>query len=157
MQVTPLPLKPWLQEQVKLPPVLLHVAFWWQLEAPVLHSFMSENKSLIDNFRLSKSSLYSRYFAEACNGCRTHLRDVTPGQHSNVAEVASCWPQCTIWPAQESNQRLLALIAMLLISTKTDRFFTLLYGAETVTSFRINLCTEKPNGFPEQLSHQIES
>ena len=36
-----------------------------------------------------KSSLYSRYYAEACNKWRIHLRGLTAGQRRNVAAVAA--------------------------------------------------------------------
>ena len=43
-----------------------------------------------------KSSLYSRCYAEACNEWRDHLRGLTPGQHKNVAAMASRWRQAPI-------------------------------------------------------------
>ena len=47
----------------------------------------------------SNLSLYSLYYAEACNELAgLHLRVIAPGQHSffrrNVAAVASCWQHC---------------------------------------------------------------
>lgn len=46
-QKTPLPVKPGLHEQVKLPGVLTQVALWWQLSRPVSHSFMSRQIPLL--------------------------------------------------------------------------------------------------------------
>ena len=42
-------------------------------------------------FRHIKSSLYSRYYAEACNERRIHLRGLASGQHSS--EETSQWLQ----------------------------------------------------------------
>ena len=44
---------------------------------------------LEDTFDL-KSSLYSRYYAEACNEQRGHIRDLAPGQHSHE-EISQRW------------------------------------------------------------------
>ena len=43
----------------------------------------------IKKFKI-KFSLYSRYYAEACNEWRVHLCDLTPGQHS-FEETSQRW------------------------------------------------------------------
>ena len=40
--------------------------------------------------KIIKSSLYSRYYAEACNEWRVHLRGLVPGQHSSE-ETSQRW------------------------------------------------------------------
>ena len=41
----------------------------------------------------SKSSLYSRYYAEACNEGGAHLRDLAPGLHSSE-KTSQRWRHC---------------------------------------------------------------
>ena len=67
--------------------------------------------------KMIKSSLYSRYYTEACNEWRhsawTHLRGIAPGQRTNIAAVPT---MCPIRPAEDSN---LALIAMSFTTTQS--------------------------------------
>ena len=46
----------------------------------------------------TKSSLYSRYYAEACNEWRIHLRGLAPGQHSFEETSHGGEPLATQYP-----------------------------------------------------------
>ena len=74
-----------------------------------------------------KSSIYSRYYNEACNEWRSPSPPFSAWAtqlRRNIAAVASRRQSCLIWPAQESNQRPQAPIAMCLTTAPTGQSTT---------------------------------